>query len=84
MIRLTTLTAYGILGGVPLYLSLFDPQLSIERNIANHIADPSARLYVEPDAVFAAHHQSYDRIHALSVLRAIAEGNREYSRIEQR
>lgn len=79
-----TLTAYGILGGVPLYLSLFDPELSIEQNIATHIADPSARLYVEPDAVFAAHHQSYDRIQALNVLRAIAEGNREYSRIEQR
>jgi uncharacterized protein len=79
-----TLTAYGILGGVPLYLTLFDPTRSIEQNIATHIADPSARLYVEPDAVFAAHHESYDRFQALAVLRAIADGAHEYSRIQQR
>jgi AAA+ ATPase superfamily predicted ATPase len=79
-----TLTAYGILGGVPLYLALFDAALSIEQNIATHIADTSARLYVEPDAVFAAHHQSYDRLQALAVLRSIADGAHEYSRIQQR
>ena len=67
---------------MPLYWSLFDPDYSIEQNIARQIADPSARLYVEPDAVFAAGHRSYDRIQALAVMRAIAEGNREYTRIE--
>ena len=79
-----TLTAYGILGGVPIYLTRFEPTHSMEENIATHIADPTARLYVEPDAVFAAHHESYDRAQALAVLRAIANGNHEYSRIQQR
>ena len=79
-----TLTSYGILGGVALYLTLFDSKRSIEHNIATAIANPTARLYVEPDAVFAAHHESYSRAQALAILRAIADGNREYSRIQQR
>ena len=48
------LTAYGILGGVPLYLSFFRPDLSTRANILQEIATPTARLYVEPAAVFAA------------------------------
>jgi AAA+ ATPase superfamily predicted ATPase len=79
-----TLTAYGILGGVPLYLKMFDPSLSIEDNVATALADPTARLYVEPDAVFAADHASYGRAQAMAVLRAMADGNREYSKIQER
>ena len=51
------LTSYGILGGVPLYLTFFRPERSLRDNIVNAIVSPSSRLYVEPQAVFAAHHQ---------------------------
>src|SRR5579884_1249729 len=48
-----TLTAYGILGGVPLYLSYFRPDRSLADNVLDAIASPTARLYVEPWAVFS-------------------------------
>jgi uncharacterized protein len=75
------LTTYGILGGVPLYLSFFRPSRSIRRNILDAIASPTARLYVEPQAVFAAHHSAYDATQALAVLRAIARGKHRWSDI---
>lgn len=79
-----TLAAYGILGGVPLYLSLFEPHRSLRDNVARHIASPSARLYVEPEAVFAADHSSYDRAQAMAVLRTMASGEPHWSKIQQK
>ncbi len=76
-----TLTAYGILGGVPLYLTLFQSGLSIRDNVARAIAAPTARLYVEPHTVFAAHHASFDAPQALATLRAIARGKHRWSEI---
>ncbi len=75
------LTSYGILGGVPLYLTFFRPERSLRDNIVNAIVSPSSRLYVEPQAVFAAHHQVYDARSALAVLRAIAHGRHRWSEI---
>jgi AAA+ ATPase superfamily predicted ATPase len=78
-----TLAAYGILGGVPLYLTFFRSERSLRDNILQAIASPSARLYVEPQALFAAHHQAYDASHALGVLRAIAQGKHRWSEIAE-
>ncbi|MGQ9553360.1 MAG: ATP-binding protein [Anaerolineae bacterium] len=75
------LTAYGILGGVPLYLSFFRPDRSIEDNILQSIASPSARLYVEPQALFADAHRSFEASQALAVLRAVARGKHRWSEI---
>jgi uncharacterized protein len=77
------LTAYGILGGVPLYLTFFRPARSLRDNILNPIVSPSSRLYVEPQAVFAAHHLVYDARGALAVLRAIARGQHRWSDIAE-
>ena len=77
------LTAYGILGGISLYLSFFRPAYSIRQNIAEAIANPSARLYVEPQAVFAAHHESYNPVLAMRILRALARGEHRWSNIAQ-
>jgi hypothetical protein len=79
-----TLTSYGILGGVPLYLLFFDPGSTIRDNIARYVVSPSARLYVEPHAVFAAHHKSFDRDDALRVLGAIARGAHQWSDIVEK
>ena len=77
------LTSYGILGGVPLYLTFFRPERSLRDNIVNAIVSPSSRLYVEPQAVFAAHHQGYEARGALAVLRAIAHGRHRWSDIAE-
>jgi len=76
-----SLSAYGILGGIPLYLSFFRSDRSLGENIAQAIASPTARLYVEPQAVFAAHHRSYDAPQVMAVLRAIAHGRHRWSEI---
>ncbi|MDQ2829930.1 MAG: ATP-binding protein, partial [Chloroflexota bacterium] len=75
------LTVYGILGGVPLYLTFFHDDQDMRENILRAIASPTARLYVEPAAVFAAYHASYNTDQALGVLRAIARGQRQWSDI---
>ncbi len=75
------LTAYGILGGVPLYLQFFRADRSIRENLLQAVATTTARLYVEPHTVFAAHHASYDATQALGVLRAIARGHHRWSEI---
>jgi uncharacterized protein len=75
------LTAYGILGGVPLYLLFFRPGLTIEENVLQAIASPSARLYVEPQALFADAHRAFDARQALAALRAIAWGKHRWSEI---
>ncbi|MHB0877707.1 MAG: ATP-binding protein [Anaerolineae bacterium] len=75
------LTAYGILGGVPLYLLFFRQDLSIRENILQAIASPSARLYVEPQALFADAHRSFEAGQALTALRAIAWGRHRWSEI---
>ncbi len=77
------ITSYGILGGVPLYLTFFRPERSLRDNILNAIVSASSRLYVEPQAVFAAHHQVYDSRSALAVLRAIASGKHRWSDIAE-
>lgn len=76
-----SLTVYGILGGIPLYLTYAVANLSIKENILEAIASPTARLYVEPQAVFASYHQSFNAQQALAVLRAIAQRNHRWSDI---
>jgi hypothetical protein len=80
---IATLSAYGILGGVPLYLTFFRPDRSLRDNILTAIVSPASRLYVEPQAVFATHHQVYDARSALAVLRAIAHGRHRWSDIAE-
>jgi hypothetical protein len=75
------LAAYGILGGIPLYLTQFRPERSIEENIARAVASPNTRLYVEPRSVFAETHRSFNPQQAMAVLRAIAHKNHSWSKI---
>jgi AAA+ ATPase superfamily predicted ATPase len=78
---IVTLSAYGILGGVPLYLTFFRTERSLRDNILTAIVSPASRLYVEPQAVFATHYQAYDARSALAVLRAIAHGRHRWTDI---
>ncbi len=45
------LTAYSILGGIPLYLSLFDDNLSIEENVIINCLSTTGYLFDEVDTV---------------------------------
>lgn len=76
-----TLTAYGILGGIPLYLGFFRADRPLRENLLSALVSPTARLYVEPQSVFAAHHDTYNQAQALGVLRAIANGQQSWSEI---
>ena len=66
------LLAYGILGGIPRYLEAFDPNLSIEKNIANKIIRNGAYLYEEPDNLLKAELRETNVYN--SILAAIANG----------
>ncbi len=45
------LIAYSVLGGIPLYLSLFDDRLSIEENIIKNCLVPTGYLFNEVDTL---------------------------------
>jgi AAA+ ATPase superfamily predicted ATPase len=77
------ITAYGILGGVPLYLGFFRPDQTLRTNLLEAVVNPSARLYVEPQALFAAHHESFDAHVALRILQAVAQRNHRWSAIAE-
>lgn len=66
------LIAYGILGGIPRYLEAFDPNKSIEENIASKIIRNGAYLYEEPDNLLKAELRETNTYN--SILSAIATG----------
>lgn len=78
-----SLIAYGILGGIPLYLTQFRTDLGIRENVARAIASPHTRLYVEPRSIFAESHRAFNAPHAMAVLRAIAQRNHTWSSIRE-
>ena len=65
--------AYFICGGVPWYLKRFDPQRSIETNIALEILDPHGPLASEPNFLLREELREVERYSA--VLGAIAIGH---------
>lgn len=66
------LLAYGILGGVPRYLEAFDPNISIEKNIASKIIRNGSYLHEEPDNLLKAELRETN-VYS-SILSAIANG----------
>ena len=63
---------YGVTGGVPKYLELMDPELSIEDNIRSAFFDPSSYLFEEPANLLRR--EVRDPSYYNAVLRAIAAG----------
>jgi uncharacterized protein len=66
------LTAYGIFGGMPYYLALCDPALSLRQNVEGVILDRGAPLHDEPTHLLQSELTSVARY--ASVLRAVADG----------
>ena len=73
------LLAYGILGGIPRYLEAFDPNISIEQNIASKIIRNGAYLHEEPDNLLKAELRETN-VYS-SILSAIANGRNKITDI---
>ncbi len=70
---------YGVLGGVPYYLSKFSKNKSVEENIANLIIEPSSILREEPITLLKA--ELREPMTYNSILQVIANGTNRLSEI---
>ncbi len=71
--------AYSILGGIPHYLSQFDPDISLEENIKNKILKKSSQLYDEVE--FLLHQELREPAIYVTIIESIALGCSRYSEI---
>jgi AAA+ ATPase superfamily predicted ATPase len=76
------LRAYGILGGMPYYLSLCDPAEDIAANVCRLVLEDGAPLRDEPMQLLQAELQSPARF--AGILRAVADGLTERGEIMNR
>lgn len=73
---------YSILGGVPHYLSQFDPSVTLEDNIKRHILSKGAVLYNETDFLL---HQELRQVQVYNaIIAAIASGCTKLNEISQK
>ncbi|WP_214319481.1 ATP-binding protein [Nonomuraea sediminis] len=70
---------YGLVGGMPLYLSWWRPELSVERNLARLAGHPDAKMIREGDLVLAT--EAGQGVHLAATLQAIAEGYTKHNEI---
>lgn len=71
---------YGIVGGMPLYLSWWDQDETIDENLARLVCEPGARLLSEGDLVLRTDIDGGEYAH--QVLHAIATGRTQYGQIK--
>lgn len=71
---------YGIVGGMPLYLSWWDQDETIDENLARLVCEPGARLLSEGDLVLRTDIGGGEYAH--QVLHAIATGRTQYGQIK--
>ena len=72
-------TIYGITGGIPLYLSLMDENISVQENIRMNFLDPNAYLFEEPLNLIKQ--ECRDPREYNSIIKAIAGGASKMSEI---
>lgn len=70
---------YGITGGIPKYLSMMNPDLTVEENIMNTFFNPSSELFEEPENFLRR--EVRDPSYYNSMLRVMAAGLRKNSEI---
>lgn len=70
---------YGITGGIPLYLTKINPQVSVEENIKNNFFDANAYLFEEPSNLLKQELREPAQYNA--VIKAIAGGASRVSEI---
>jgi AAA+ ATPase superfamily predicted ATPase len=72
-------TIYGITGGIPLYLSLMNENLSVEDNIRHNFLTPNEYLFEEPTNLIKQ--ECRDPSQYNSIIKAIATGSTRLSEI---
>lgn len=72
---------WGILGGMPYYLSIFSDQVDLETNIRQHILDTQGTLFNEPRLLLME--ELREPRNYFSILRAIAQGHTRLNAIAQ-
>lgn len=70
---------YGVTGGIPLYMSLMNDELSVEDNIKTNFLVPNSYLFEEPTNLIKQ--ECRDPAHYNSIIRAIASGSSRMSEI---
>lgn len=70
---------YGILGGMPLYLSWWDQDAGITDNLARLVCEPAGRLLTEGDLVLRTDIDGGEYAH--QILHAVASGRTQYGEI---
>jgi len=73
---------YGITGGIPLYLSLMDKELSVEDNIKQNFLSPSGYLFEEPGNLVKQECREPAQYNA--IIKAIAGGASRLSEISSK
>lgn len=63
---------YGIAGGTPQYLKVFDPNLSLEDNLRRNLLSPDAMLFEEPESLLRQEFRQAGQYAA--IMHAIAGG----------
>lgn len=72
---------YGVVGGMPLYLSWWDQDGTIDQNLARLVCEPGGRLLSEGDLVLRTDIDGGE--YAQQVLYAIATGRTQYGEIKE-
>jgi uncharacterized protein len=70
---------YGLIGGMPLYLSWWDQEASVEENLLDLACRPDGRLLTEGRLVLAT--EAGEGEQPAAVLRAVARGRTKFSEI---
>jgi len=70
---------YGIVDGIPLYLSWWDQQASVSANLGRLVCTPTAPLLVEGELILST--EGTENANAEVALRAIANGKTKFSEI---
>jgi uncharacterized protein len=72
---------YGVVGGMPLYLSWWDQGATIDENLSKLVCEPGARLLTEGDLVLRTDIDGGE--YAQQVLYAISTGRTQYGEIKE-